>query len=127
MGPADVTYTRPPHIHFEVFGKKSRLVAQTFFPGEALNERDPLFVLSFYSVHAHTLELMDRGGDGPFPTRLTHWRKEQCITARRMALWLLIFASSLRTGVGDGRHRHLAILHQVGDETSRLLLRQRLE
>ena len=41
--PADVNYTRPPHIHFEVAGKKSRLVTQMFFPGEALNEKDPLF------------------------------------------------------------------------------------
>ena len=41
--PAEVNYTRPPHIHFEVAGKKSRLVTQMFFPGEALNERDPLF------------------------------------------------------------------------------------
>lgn len=41
--PADVNYTRPPHIHFEISGKKSRLVTQMFFPGEALNERDHLF------------------------------------------------------------------------------------
>jgi len=41
--PADVNFTRPPHIHFEVSGKKSRLVTQMFFPGEALNEKDPLF------------------------------------------------------------------------------------
>ena len=39
----DANYTRPPHIHFEVAGKKSRLVTQMFFPDEALNEKDPLF------------------------------------------------------------------------------------
>jgi protocatechuate 3,4-dioxygenase beta subunit len=31
---------RPPHIHFEVTGKKDRLVTQMYFPGEARNERD---------------------------------------------------------------------------------------
>jgi protocatechuate 3,4-dioxygenase beta subunit len=41
--PVDETSKRPPHIHFEVAGQKSRLVTQMFFPGEALNERDPLF------------------------------------------------------------------------------------
>ncbi len=41
--PVDANYTRPPHIHFEVTGRKSRLVTQMFFPGESLNEKDPLF------------------------------------------------------------------------------------
>jgi protocatechuate 3,4-dioxygenase beta subunit len=43
--PADVNYTRPPHIHFKFRGKKSRLVTEMFFPGEALNEKDPLFLM----------------------------------------------------------------------------------
>jgi hypothetical protein len=29
--PADVNYTLPPHIHFGIAGKKSRLVPQMFF------------------------------------------------------------------------------------------------
>jgi len=35
---------RPPHIHFSVWGRAwlSRLVTQMFFPGEPLNERDPI-------------------------------------------------------------------------------------
>jgi protocatechuate 3,4-dioxygenase beta subunit len=35
---------RPPHIHFSVWGRVwlSRLVTQMFFPGEPLNERDPI-------------------------------------------------------------------------------------
>jgi protocatechuate 3,4-dioxygenase beta subunit len=41
--PVDENSKRPPHIHFEVFGKTSRLVTQMFFPGEALNEKDSLF------------------------------------------------------------------------------------
>lgn len=31
---------RPPHIHFEIRGKRSRLVTQMLFPGEPLNETD---------------------------------------------------------------------------------------
>jgi protocatechuate 3,4-dioxygenase beta subunit len=35
---------RPPHVHFSVWGKVwlSRLVTQMFFPGEPLNEHDPI-------------------------------------------------------------------------------------
>ena len=35
---------RPPHIHFSVWGRVwlSRLVTQMFFPGEPLNQRDPI-------------------------------------------------------------------------------------
>lgn len=31
---------RPPHIHFDITGKRSRLVTQMLFPGEPLNETD---------------------------------------------------------------------------------------
>jgi protocatechuate 3,4-dioxygenase beta subunit len=33
---------RTPHIHFDVTSDEYRLVAQMYFPGEALNEKDPL-------------------------------------------------------------------------------------
>jgi protocatechuate 3,4-dioxygenase, beta subunit len=35
---------RPPHVHFSVWGRAwlSRLVTQMFFPGEPLNEHDPI-------------------------------------------------------------------------------------
>src|SRR5687768_5737654 len=35
---------RPPHVHFSVWGRVwlSRLVTQMFFPGEPLNEHDPI-------------------------------------------------------------------------------------
>lgn len=33
---------RTPHIHFDVSSDDYRLVAQMYFPGEALNEKDPL-------------------------------------------------------------------------------------
>jgi protocatechuate 3,4-dioxygenase beta subunit len=31
---------RPPHIHFDIKGRKDHLVTQMYFPGELLNERD---------------------------------------------------------------------------------------
>lgn len=34
---------RPPHIHFDVIGKKDRLVTQMYFPDEPLNQKDVLF------------------------------------------------------------------------------------
>ena len=36
-------WSRPPHIHFEIKGRASRLVTQMYFAGEALNEKDKLF------------------------------------------------------------------------------------
>jgi len=33
---------RTPHIHFDVSSDEYRLVTQMYFPGEALNEKDPL-------------------------------------------------------------------------------------
>ena len=41
--PVTPDYARPPHIHFQVAGKKDLTVAQMFFPGEPLNAKDPLF------------------------------------------------------------------------------------
>lgn len=42
--------TRTPHIHFDVSGKRSRIVTQMHFPGEALNAED--IVLSDYRDQA---------------------------------------------------------------------------
>ena len=36
-GPDEI---RPPHIHFEVFGRRDTLVTQMYFEGDALNEKD---------------------------------------------------------------------------------------
>ena len=33
---------RPPHIHFDVTGRKNKLVTQMYFPGEARNADDPV-------------------------------------------------------------------------------------
>ena len=40
--PADGSWVRPPHIHFDVTGKVNRLTTQMYFPGEPLNEKDRL-------------------------------------------------------------------------------------
>ena len=38
--PAGVDNIRPPHIHFLIEGKRTRLVTQMYFPGEEFNETD---------------------------------------------------------------------------------------
>jgi protocatechuate 3,4-dioxygenase, beta subunit len=35
-------WVRPPHVHFDVRGKKSRVVTQMYFEGEPLNEKDSI-------------------------------------------------------------------------------------
>jgi len=40
MNPGNV---RPPHIHFDIAGKRDHLVTQMYFPGEALNAGDGIF------------------------------------------------------------------------------------
>ncbi len=40
-------YSRPPHIHFDVTGRHNRLITQMYFPGEPLNDRDPLLQQSW--------------------------------------------------------------------------------
>lgn len=40
--PVVADYVRPPHIHFNVTGKVNRLITQMYFPGEPLNDKDPL-------------------------------------------------------------------------------------
>jgi len=41
--PINPNNMRPPHIHFDISGKKERLVTQMYFPGEPLNEKDSIF------------------------------------------------------------------------------------
>ncbi|HSE36545.1 MAG TPA: hypothetical protein VLG74_04525 [Blastocatellia bacterium] len=43
INPINPASMRPPHIHFDVTGKKGRLVTQMYFPGEPLNEGDIIF------------------------------------------------------------------------------------
>jgi protocatechuate 3,4-dioxygenase beta subunit len=39
--PAGPDRMRPPHMHFEVTGQRTRLVTQLYFAGEPLNDTDP--------------------------------------------------------------------------------------
>lgn len=41
--PDSPMHMRPPHIHFDIAGKKDRLVTQMYFPNEPLNEKDSIF------------------------------------------------------------------------------------
>jgi protocatechuate 3,4-dioxygenase, beta subunit len=43
INPANPSNARPPHIHFDVLGRKDRLVTQMYFPDEPLNEKDEIF------------------------------------------------------------------------------------
>jgi protocatechuate 3,4-dioxygenase beta subunit len=43
MNPVNPTAVRPPHIHFDVVGKRDHLVTQMYFPGESLNAGDRIF------------------------------------------------------------------------------------
>lgn len=45
--PVVPNYSRPPHVHFDITGKVNRLITQMYFPGEPLNERDPLLQQSW--------------------------------------------------------------------------------
>jgi protocatechuate 3,4-dioxygenase beta subunit len=43
INPMNPGNMRPPHIHFDVTGRKGRLMTQMYFPGEPLNEGDVIF------------------------------------------------------------------------------------
>jgi protocatechuate 3,4-dioxygenase beta subunit len=42
--PASEDNIRPPHIHFDIAGKQTRLVTQLYFPDEPLNDTDDAFL-----------------------------------------------------------------------------------
>jgi protocatechuate 3,4-dioxygenase beta subunit len=42
--PARADWMRPPHIHFDVWGKFERLITQMYFPGEPLNACDRILM-----------------------------------------------------------------------------------
>lgn len=45
--PVVADYVRPPHIHFDITGQVNRLITQMYFPGEPLNDKDPLLQQSW--------------------------------------------------------------------------------
>jgi protocatechuate 3,4-dioxygenase beta subunit len=64
---------RPPHIHFDVTGRKNKLVTQMYFPGEALNDDDPVIAIA---RDRKKLLVADIGPPGPGlepDSWLAHW------------------------------------------------------
>lgn len=43
IGPMNPDAVRPPHIHFDISGARTRLVTQMYFPGEPENDGDVIF------------------------------------------------------------------------------------
>jgi protocatechuate 3,4-dioxygenase, beta subunit len=41
----DISWWRPPHVHFSVVGSGVRLVTQMYFPGDPLNEKDFIYLI----------------------------------------------------------------------------------
>jgi len=41
----DISWWRPPHVHFSIVGSGVRLVTQMYFPNEPLNEKDYIFLI----------------------------------------------------------------------------------
>jgi protocatechuate 3,4-dioxygenase beta subunit len=71
--PVDANWMRPPHIHFEIRSKKSRLVTQMFFPGEPLNDKDSLFKMLGAAAPAATGAIQPPGPDMEPDSMLVHW------------------------------------------------------
>jgi protocatechuate 3,4-dioxygenase beta subunit len=71
--PAGPNSMRPPHIHFDIMGKRNRLTTQMYFAGEPLNENDRF--LSQAGEHAQQLivSLQPAGADFESGTLLGHW------------------------------------------------------
>lgn len=41
----DIGWWRPPHVHFSIVGSGVRLITQMYFPGEALNDKDFIYLI----------------------------------------------------------------------------------
>ena len=64
---------RPPHIHFDVSGKRNRLVTQMYFPGEPLNERDVLLAAAMKNQQMLIADLRPPAPDMEPDSMLAHW------------------------------------------------------
>jgi protocatechuate 3,4-dioxygenase, beta subunit len=65
--------TRPPHIHFDVSGRVSRLVTQMYFPGEPLNDRDGVIGAARANRHLLIAEVAAPTGDLPPDALVARW------------------------------------------------------
>jgi len=41
----DISWWRPPHVHFSIVGGGLRLVTQMYFPGDPLNDKDYIYLI----------------------------------------------------------------------------------
>lgn len=59
---ADIGWWRPPHIHFSILGGGPRLVTQMYFPGDPLNEKDPIHMIIPPEQRPGSIARTDEGG-----------------------------------------------------------------
>jgi protocatechuate 3,4-dioxygenase beta subunit len=64
---------RPPHIHFDVTGKYTRLTTQMYFPGEPLNEKDQIFRESGASRELLIAKILPPGKDQEPESKVAIW------------------------------------------------------
>lgn len=66
----DISWWRPPHVHFSILGGGIRLVTQMYFPEEPLNEQDYIHLIvpesERHRVIGRPLRLEPHGGDTTF-------------------------------------------------------------
>ena len=70
--PVVADYVRPPHIHYDITGQYNRLITQMYFPGEALNDRDPLLQNSWAKDSLIAQVLPPTGAEEP-TAKLVVW------------------------------------------------------
>jgi protocatechuate 3,4-dioxygenase beta subunit len=74
VNPKNPRAVRPPHIHFDVTGRDSRLVTQMYFPGEPTNESDVIFgQLAAEERRAATAKLLPVTADVEPDALIAHW------------------------------------------------------
>jgi protocatechuate 3,4-dioxygenase beta subunit len=74
INPMNPGAMRPPHIHFDVVGRNSRLVTQMYFPDEPANEADLIFrQLNDEEQRAATATLLPAAANGGSDDVVAHW------------------------------------------------------
>jgi protocatechuate 3,4-dioxygenase beta subunit len=66
-------FNRPPHIHFGIAGKSSRLVTQLYFAGEPLNDTDPLLASTGANRGSLIVTLREPGSGFEPGSLLANW------------------------------------------------------
>lgn len=74
IGPMNPDVVRPPHIHFDVHGRNTRLVTQMYFPGEPENDGDIIFrQLAAAERTAATATVLPAAGDAEPDSVMLRW------------------------------------------------------